>query len=225
MNDIKELNEHIINKFNEEGYVVVDNLIPPILLEGMRYWALTTDYDPNQIYSGGYRTRDFGDNQRKGTDNTYFQIPELRETVKILSALDINKDKEFSRGWFFIHQNKCKGVGPHADPASININIWVTPIWCVKDHSKNGLKVWDQKHPDNWSWDQYNRDTGEIDEFLESKNAKERKIPYAFNRATIFDSAYFHATDDVHMHPGHHNKRINFTFMFIDKDKNAQDYL
>ena len=225
MDQVKKFNENIIESFNKHGFAVVDDLIPPDWLDGMRYWALTTDYDPNQIYSGGYRTRDFGDNLDTGANSDYFPIPELRNVVEHLSFLEILKDKKFCRGWFFIHRNKCPGVGPHADPAAININIWVTPDWCIEDEKKNGLLIYDQKKPDDWSWEDYNRKSPKIDNFLKNSKAKHRRIVYKWNRATIFNSAYFHTTDDVHMKPEHHNKRINYTFMFIDKDKNASDYL
>jgi hypothetical protein len=221
----KQFNQSVVNGFKKEGMVVIDDILPLPWIDAMRYWALTTDYDPDQIYGGGYRTRDFGENQKKGLRNDYFPIPELRNVVELLSQYEILKDKEFNRGWFFIHHNKCPGVGPHADPAAININIWVTPDWCIEDKEKNGLKVWDQKHPEDWTWDDYNRKSPKIDNFLKETNAKPRKVDYKWNRGILFDSSYFHATDDVHTKPGHHNKRINFTFMFLDKDKNAQDYL
>ena len=201
--------------------VVIDDILPLNVIDSMRYWALTTEYDPEQKYAGGYRTVDFGNNQKT---NKKFPIPELKWVSEYLLKLPICKNLKFSRGWFFIHQNECRGVGPHADPASININIWVTPNHCVKDKGKNGLIVWDTKHPEDWTWDQYNRQPEEITELLQQEGAKERRIDYKYNRATCFNSAFFHSTDHVSMLPQHHQKRINFTFMYIDKNKNDEDY-
>jgi len=223
-NEIKAFNQGVVNSFKKDGMVIIDDIIPLPWIDAMRFWALTTEYDPNQIYSGGYRTRDFGESYESKQGGP-FPIPELQQVIHLLSQYDVLKDKKFCRGWFFIHQNKCPGVNPHADPAAINVNIWVTPDWCVEDPNKNGLKVYDTKHPDDWTWDDYNKERKKIDNFIQDSGAKARKVAYKWNRGILFDSSYFHKTDSVHMKPGHHNKRINFTFMFIDKDKNAKDYI
>ena len=39
-------------------------------------------------------------------------------------------------------------------------------------------------------------------------------VPYVQNRAIMFDSTYFHRTDDINFKPGYKNRRINVTFLY-----------
>ena len=38
--------------------------------------------------------------------------------------------------------------------------------------------------------------------------------PYRFNRAILFNSAYFHETDKINFKDGHESRRINITYLF-----------
>jgi hypothetical protein len=59
-------------------------------------------------------------------------------TAKIVSELNIYDffKNKFERAWSFIYNNEAKGVPPHSDPSSVNINVWVTPDESIKDHKK-----------------------------------------------------------------------------------------
>ena len=58
------------------------------------------------------------------------------------------------------------------------------------------------------------RDAKEIYKFLEEKKAKCENIPYQFNRAVLFNSAYFHETDKIDFKEGYESRRINITYLF-----------
>ena len=195
--------------FEEENRVLVlDGILDESLLDELRWYALTTPVDTRYVYNGGYNTVDF--------DKENYPITALKTIVEGLQEnLSMLHGKTFDRGWLFIYENECAGVTPHADPASINVNIWVTPDHCVKDPSKNGLIVYDKKRPEDWSWEDYNKDLDKIRKYLSDSNAQMRHIEYKCNRAVVFDSSYFHETNDVSMLPGGYNRRINFTFMFV----------
>ena len=61
---------------------------------------------------------------------------------------------------------------------------------------------------------QYNRKTNEIYKFLNDNNAHCTNIPYKFNRAVLFNSAYFHETDKINFIAGYESRRINITYLF-----------
>ena len=49
---------------------------------------------------------------------------------------------------------------------------------------------------------------------LKEKNASCETIPYRFNRAVLFNSAYFHETDKIDFKDGYESRRINITYLF-----------
>jgi hypothetical protein len=121
----------------------------------------------------------------------------------------------FQRSWSFIFNNKGKGVNWHADPSSINLNMWLSEDNSVKDFNKNGLQICKLKPPSSWTREEWNNNKNNcIDKFIEKNKGKVRKIKYKFNRAVFFDGAYFHKTDDVYMKEGKENKRVNYTMLF-----------
>ena len=107
-----------------------------------------------------------------------------------------------------------KGIGIHADFAYLNLNFWITPDEYNNDKNRGGLKVYDAPAPENWSFDRYNSNAKEIYKFLEEKKAKCENIPYQFNRAVLFNSAYFHETDKIDFKSGYESRRINITYLF-----------
>jgi hypothetical protein len=166
---------------------------------------MTAEY--KQKFRGGYKEHMF---------TSDFPIPELENVINIVknSESEMFSNLEFSKGWFFIYDNECNGVTPHADGASINLNIWLTPNSSIKDSNKNGLIIWDKQKPQSWSFNEYNRDVKKIKKYLDDTNAKKQVIDYRYNRAIIFNSSNFHETNGVSMKEGHWNKRINLVFMF-----------
>ena len=62
--------------------------------------------------------------------------------------------------------------------------------------------------------DKKNLELKEIYKFLNEKNAKCETIPYKFNRAVLFNSAYFHETDNIDFKDGYESRRINITYLF-----------
>ena len=83
------------------------------------------------------------------------------------------------------------GIGIHADFAYLNLNFWITPNEYNNNKNRGGLKVYDAPAPEDWSFEKYNRDSKEIYKFIEKKNASCETIPYKFNRAVLFNSAFF----------------------------------
>ena len=193
------------NKFKKDGMVVIDNFFTSECVNRLRNFVLSTNYRSGKYLE--YAALDFYKPQK-----WFPLLTNITEDMKI--KISILKNFSFRRSWAFIHQNIASGVGLHADPANININIWVTPDECVREKEKNGLIVWDKKAPDDWVHKNYNGSLLKCRTFLAEQNSRPRLVEYKFNRATIFNSSYFHETAGVSMKDGYSNKRINYTFLF-----------
>ena len=158
------MHSNIVEKIiKDDRYFIEDNLFLPEVIDELREFALTTDVKDDSY--NGYHSINF--------TRDSFPLDLLKDIVTSLKS----KYKflgEFSRGWAFVHDNNANGVTPHADPAKINVNLWVTRNECVSDFQKNGLIIYDKKRPDDWSYDQYNRDADGITKYLKEINAKKR---------------------------------------------------
>ena len=117
--------------------------------------------------------------------------------------------------WGFKYDtNLGGGIGIHADFAYLNLNFWITPDEYNNDKNRSGLKIYDVHAPEDWSFEKYNNDADEIYKFLKEKNANCTTIPYKFNRAVLFNSAFFHETDKIDFKTGYESRRINITYLF-----------
>lgn len=195
----------VSDNFNKNGYVIVDDFLKEEFVQKLRNFVLCTNYRSGHYVE--YAALDFYRPQK------WFPLlsnitEEMSEKLPMLCGLN------FQRSWAFIHKNIASGVGLHADPANVNINLWVTPNECVLDKEKNGLIVWDKKAPDDWVHKNYNGSLFKCRTFLAENNSMPRLIEYKFNRATIFNSSFFHETAGVAMKEGYENRRINYTFLF-----------
>ncbi|MGW1463686.1 hypothetical protein ACWCPT_04925 [Streptomyces sp. NPDC002308] len=110
-------------------------------------------------------------------------------------------------------------VTTHADFAAVNVNFWVTPDAANADEDSGGLVVHDVDAPLSWGFDTYNGRQDLIGPFLRRTRARSMTIPYRQNRAVIFNSDLFHASDAVRFEPGYENLRINVTMLYGDREK------
>lgn len=110
-------------------------------------------------------------------------------------------------------------VTTHADFAAVNVNFWVTPDSSNADERSGGLVVHDVDAPLSWGFDTYNGRQDLIRPFLQRRRARRMTIPYRQNRAVIFNSDLFHASDAVHFQPGYEHLRINVTMLYGNREK------
>ena len=54
--------------------------------------------------------------------------------------------------------------------------------------------------------------------FLKRKKSKFVDIPHRFNRAVLFNSDYFHQTQEVNFKDVYEGRRINITYLFGDRN-------
>ncbi|MFD9427500.1 MULTISPECIES: hypothetical protein [unclassified Streptomyces] len=112
-------------------------------------------------------------------------------------------------------------VTTHADFAAVNVNFWVTPDSANTDEHSGGLVVHNVDAPLSWGFSTYNGRQDLIRPFLQSRQARSMTIPYRQNRAVIFNSDLFHASDVIRFRPGYENLRINVTMLYGDREEEA----
>ena len=194
--------EKISYGLQQGSIVVVDNFFKEEAASFLRNRMLNSK--TFQDYYNGYQAIDYHYSKDQFTTELADEI------IKKISILD-----KFQRAWSFIYENKCKGVYFHADPSSINLNVWVSKNSSVEDFNENGLTITKLKPPKDWTRDQWNRNKDDcISHYLLEKNPEFQIIKYNYNRAIFFDGAYFHRSANVNMKEGHENKRVSYTMLF-----------
>ena len=171
------MNDNVLEEnFNRDGYVIVDDFLFTDVVEELHHLAINHE-QVDDLYKDYYSIN---------FDNKKFPFEILPDVINAIHVtFPILHPLEFDRGWAFVCDNKGNGVTPHADPAVVNVNLWVTPDRCIDDPTSNGLLIYDKKRPDDWTYDQYNSDVNGINSFLKTSEAKPRLVPYQFNRIII----------------------------------------
>ncbi len=186
--------------------VVIDNLLTPEALEGLRRFCRGST-----IWKKAYRDGYLGAMPDHG-----FACPllgqiadELREIFPAIFA-----SHGLGQWWGFKYDSSLSGIRIHADQAAVNVNFWITPDEANVNPANGGLVVWDQKPPLDWDFVRSNGDEKAARDFLAQTGAKPVTVPYRANRAVIFDSDLFHETDRIEFQDGYLNRRINITMLY-----------
>jgi hypothetical protein len=106
------------------------------------------------------------------------------------------------------------GLAVHADAAAVNVNFWITEDEANLDPDGGGLLVYGHDAPPGWDFRMFNKDSKRISDYLESIGSVPTRYPYRANRALVFDSDLFHATDSPRFREGYLNRRINITLLY-----------
>ena len=201
----QEVEDEYFNSSNQIMYI--DDFLSEEALIELREFCLVSkvwnkEYDNK--YLGAFSSGGF-------ISPIHLQIAkDLKEKLpKLFGAHDL------AQFWGFKYDSALgKGINIHADAAIHNLNFWITPDEYNNNKNGGGLKVYDVPAPDNWTFKDYNNDNKKIYKFLEDNNAKCTNIPYRFNRAVLFNSAYFHETDEINFKDEYEGRRINCTYLF-----------
>jgi tetratricopeptide (TPR) repeat protein len=188
--------------------VVIDNFLSDEALRALRaYCEEATIW--KRTYPNGY----LGSFMASG-----FGSPIILEIARQLKAAmpNVVGNEPLRQAWGFKYDQRMTGINLHADFARVNINFWLTPDDACLDDTTGGLVVYDMPPPDDWSFEEANYNSQKIKDYLDSKHAKMIRVPYKMNRCILFDSTYFHATDDIHFKAGYENRRVNCTLLFGD---------
>ena len=126
----------------------------------------------------------------------------------------IGRQHKVEQIWAFKYNNSQPRTSAHADFAAVNLNLWLTPSKANLDNESGGLTIYNVEAPLDWSFNNYNKEGQKISAYLAEQNASCVRIPYAANRAIMFKSNLFHATEPLSFRSGYENKRINVTILF-----------
>ncbi len=189
------------------GMTYIDGFLSEDALDELNKFLLQSTIWFKYNYSGGYLGAMFADGLAcpillQIADATRRAFPELLETHPLTQL------------WAYKYDHELFGIGLHADFAAVNLNFWVTPSSANLDPSSGGLVVYDTEAPLSWNFEAYNKKPDEIRKFLADKNSGKMVVPYAQNRAVLFNSNLFHETDAINFKKGYENRRINITMLF-----------
>ncbi|MEO8002614.1 MAG: hypothetical protein ABI644_12120 [Arenimonas sp.] len=193
------------------GITWIDNLLSAEALAALRQYCLEStlwfDFNHPDGYLGAVFENGF-------TDPLLLQIcDELK-----LKFPNIFGQYPLMQMWAFKYDSQLKGIQLHGDVAAVNLNFWITPDEANLDEKSGGLRIWDKAAPADWSFNEFNSGAeaaqSRIHKFLSDNGANEIVVPYRQNRAVVFNSDLFHATDDFHFRDGYENRRINITMLF-----------
>ena len=208
------LSEDVDWRAIEESYlagrpsmVTVDNLLAPQALDALRRFCKrsTVWNDIRTGYLGAYLYDGFA------CEAVLRVAAELRERLpRVVRGLPL----QILWGYKYDSALPGVGIGVHADSAAINVNFWITEDAANLNPESGGLLVYSVNAPADWTFDKYNSDPGEILRHLQATGATAVKVPYRANRAVIFDSGLFHATDAPAFRDGYANRRINITLLY-----------
>lgn len=198
--------------YEKDKVVVIDNFLAGDCADRLRKFFLFFN-NIEEFYP------DYGSiNLSRNNSQIWFPLlTNITEECKEL--MPFLRGKQFDRAWAFIYNNESGGVPVHADPAAININLWVTPDAGMNlKEGFNGLEIWKIYPPADWGYGNYNtQDRGNYNRvlsFLDENVPSKVTIDYKFNRVVVFDSMFFHKSNPVSSKPGYENRRINYTFLY-----------
>jgi Flp pilus assembly protein TadD len=183
----------------------LDNLLTPQALESVRLFCRESTIWNNikPGYLGAYFYDGF-------CSNLLLRLAwELREHMpRVIRDLPLNMM------WGFKCDATLPGLAVHADAAAVNVNFWITEDEANLDPDGGGLLVYEHDAPRDWDFRRFNKEAGKIQDYLDSIGSVPTRYPYRANRALIFDSDLFHATDHPHFRTGYLNRRINITLLY-----------
>jgi tetratricopeptide (TPR) repeat protein len=116
--------------------------------------------------------------------------------------------------WGYKCDAALTALATHADAAAVNVNFWITEDDANLDPAGGGLLVHTCDAPADWGFNKYNYDAAAIERYLAEAGSQPLRIPYRANRAAIFDSDLFHASDSPRFREGYLNRRINITLLY-----------
>ncbi|MEL0106749.1 MAG: tetratricopeptide repeat protein [Rhodospirillaceae bacterium] len=192
---------------NEPGITYFDDFLKPDTLQAIREHCLESMVWHEFRYANGY----LGAFMNEG-----FFCPLLNQIVEALPKTlpGIFKDHQLINLWGYKYDSSMTGIDRHADEAAVNVNFWITPDDANLDPNTGGLVIWNQEAPLDWDFEKFNADQDAIKAFLEESGAQSIRVPHKQNRAVIFNSDLFHATDEIHFKNGYENRRINITLLY-----------
>lgn len=192
--------------------VVIDNILEPDALAELQAYVR---------HGAHFRTLRRGYLGAFPSDGTTHPLIQLLAEELSAAAPSIFGAHALALWWIFKYdETNPAGIGIHADPAAVNLNIWLTDDGsCLEG---GGLVVYSHVPP-------LERETLSVNHVFESEAAEQAlrdkltaegsvlTIPYRCNRAAAFVSDQFHESLPFTFRKGYHHRRANLTLLFGDR--------
>ncbi|PKL79762.1 MAG: hypothetical protein CVV27_01300 [Candidatus Melainabacteria bacterium HGW-Melainabacteria-1] len=190
---------------SDPACVIVDDLLLPDACEALLHFCQKSTIWHDDSRPGGYLGAYLDDGF--SCDLLYQIALELRDALP-----QVFKGLPLKHMWAYKYDSQREGIGIHADGAAINVNFWITPDQANLDPEHGGLLIYPVRAPADWSFAEYNQDTAKAEAMV--KGLDPIRVPYRQNRAVIFDSRLFHATDNFRFRDDYLMRRINITLLY-----------
>jgi tetratricopeptide (TPR) repeat protein len=203
--DWNEIQENYLSATPE--LVFIDDFLTPSALHAFQSFSLFS-----KVWHKEYKGSYLGAFANQG----FISHLHLKLAIDFRQAMPkVFQDFPLGQLWGFKYDAQLgSGINVHADFAKVNLNFWITPSESNLDLGTGGLKVYNVPAPSTWTFNDYNRESKHIYDFLDKNNSTSVNIPYRGNRAVLFNSALFHETDAINFKEGYENRRVNMTYLF-----------
>lgn len=189
------------------GVTIVDGLLSPPALAGLRRYLLESTIWHDFEHIGDFVATYLEDGL---ACPLVLQIAdELRQALP-----EVLGPHPLSQAWAFKGLEATASVAAHADDAAVSVNLWVTPETANLDPGYGGLAVCRVPPPPGWEIAGYQADHARVAAHMATHAAQTVHVPYAQNRAVMFESRLFHRSDAPHFATGYETRRINVTLLF-----------
>jgi hypothetical protein len=201
----------VAQQYAAQNVSVLDDLLSEAALAELREWCLqsTVWQDARAGYVGAYRDGFSPPVLMRLAEQLHDALPDIlgKHTLK------------FAWAHHYDSARNSQGIAPHVDEAAVNINLWLTPNEANMQAQRGGLRIW-QTVPD------FDRSASDYNGYEKSREATIRRaladvpavtVPHSANRAVLFHSDLWHASDGAKFKPGYRNCRINLTLLFGER--------
>jgi tetratricopeptide (TPR) repeat protein len=190
--------------------VVIDDFLSAAALASLRRYCLESTVWFDCSHAGGYLAAFLDDG---------FDCPLVVQIADALRAAlpRVLGPHSLRHLWAYKYDSTLAGIGVHGDDAAVNVNFWITPDDANLDASSGGMIVYPVAAPATWRFADFNADDRRVDDYVAAHAGAPRRIAYRQNRAVLFDSSLFHATDRFRFAPDYPARRINVTLLYGDR--------
>ncbi len=144
--------------------------------------------------------------------------PQADEIARSLASCipDLLSGLQLVEHWAFLHPRSA-GLRPHFDAGSVTLNLWMTADQHNRTPERNGLVLYRVRRPAAPPPELTTNPGWSDDYFRRLYDGNEVRVPYRCNRAVIFPSPLYHASDEGEFEAFDlRSSRMNLTFLFDD---------
>ncbi len=197
----------ILDGYREAGAVFFDGFLTPPALASLKKHLLESTIWHDFTHIDGFMASYLEDGL---ASPLLLQIAdEFRQAFP-----ELLRDRPLSQAWAFKGVDPQAPVGAHADDGAVSVNFWVTPDAANLAGDRGGLLICRAAPPQDWKVTGYDEDKARIAAFLEDHAADTLVVPYAENRAALFQSRLFHRSDAPVFQDVYDMHRINLTLLY-----------